>query len=194
MYTRVGIVNLGLAKLGSARVSRLDPATSQLERHVASGYDHWKRSEIGKRRWTFARVANYKFPKLAENDKTFDGKPYKFELPSDMVRLTKTKTGRYERAGSFLYSGYSDLRDDYFRNVDESELDPLFAEVLACRVALECVEYVTQSNTKKSDIASEYAAAVRDASKANAFEIGPENISDEDDQYALLNARFTPYG
>lgn len=194
MYTRVEIVNLGLAKLGSARVSRLDPASTQLERHVASGYNHWKRSEIGKRRWTFARMPNFKLAKLSSEDATFDGRPNKFELPADMVRLTKTKYGQYERAGSFVYSGDANLRIDYFRNVDESELDPLFAEVLACRVAMECVEYVTQSNTKKSDIAAEYNNAVREAAKANAFVIGPENISDEDDQYDFLNARFTPYG
>lgn len=194
MYTRVEIVNLGLAKLGSARVSNLSPARSALEQHVAAGYGHWKRSELAKRRWTFARVPNFRLGKVADDDATFEGKPYKYELPSDLARLTKVKYGQFERAGSFLYSDNEDLRVDYFKNVDETDLDPLFAEVLACRVALECVEYVTQSNTKKADIASEYREAVSEAGKANAFQIGPEDVSDEDDQYDFLNARFVPYG
>ena len=82
------------------------------------------------------------------------------------------------------------LRVSLIMNVPESELDPLFIEVLACRIAMECVEYVTQSNTKMEAASVLYDRAVTDATRANSFVIGPENITNDDSAYPFVHERF----
>ena len=49
-------------------------------------------------------------------------------------------------------------------------LIPLFADMLACKIAWHCCEEITQSNQKKADIEREYDKAKADAKRINAFE------------------------
>ena len=63
MYTKVQIINLGLGKISSSLISRIDPPKSPLERYCADGYENWKRTEIAKRRWVFATDDEVALPK-----------------------------------------------------------------------------------------------------------------------------------
>ena len=188
MFTSVQIINLGLSKIASSRISRIDPPVSSLERFVAEGYPHWKRSELTKRRWVFATEDNY----LLTRTETIDGvaQPYKYQLPVECLRPIRGKRTEWKQRRRFLYSAYDNLRVSMIMNVDEVEFDPLFVEVLASRIALESVEYVTQSNTKKADVEALYRAAVSDAGQANAFIIGPEDIADDDEDFPFVTSRF----
>jgi hypothetical protein len=188
MFTNVQIINLGLSKIASSRVSRIDPPVSPLERFVAEGYDHWKRSELTKRRWVFATEDDYTLTRT-ETLENVD-RPYKFQLPVECLRPVRGKRTEWKQRRRFLYSAYDTLRVSMIMNVDETEFDPLFVEVLACRIALESVEYVTQSNTKKADSEALYRAAVDEAARANAFVIGPEDIGEDDSDFPFITSRF----
>lgn len=188
MFSKVQIVNFGLSKIASSRVSRLDPAATKLEQFVAANYDHWKRTELGKRRWVFATEDDYALPKVEVL--TDVEKPHKYSLPTDCLRPIRLKRTEWKQRRRFIYSAYDNLKISYIIDVDETEFDPLFVEVLACRVAMECVEYATQSNTKKEDAISAYDRAVAEAGKANAFVIGAEDIASDDEDFEFITARF----
>jgi len=188
MFTGVQIINLGLSKIASSRVSRVDPPVSSLERFVAEGYPHWKRTELTKRRWVFAIEDNYALTQVATLENV--EQMYKYQLPVECLRPIRGKRTEWKQRGRYLYSAYSELRVSMIMNVDETEFDPLFVEVLACRVALESVEYVTQSNTKKADAEALYRNAVSDAGQANAFVIGPEDVTEDDEDFPFVTSRF----
>lgn len=188
MYTPVQIVNTGLSKIGEARIARLDPAQSALERFVASNYDHWRRSELMKRRWVFATEHNYALAKVD----TLSGvdKPHKFALPATSLRPVRGKYDEWQQSGTHIFSANSALKITLVFDRSEAEFNPLFAEVLSARVALETVEYSTQSNTKKDFAQRQYDVAVQEAGRANAYVIGPEDVSSDDNDFPFVNARF----
>lgn len=195
MFTQVQIVNFGLSKIASSRVSRLDPAETSLERFIAANYDHWKRSEIAKRRWLFATEEDVLLTQESDLNSSdplnrTDGRNYRYVLPVDCLRPVRNRFTEWRRSRGFLYSSQDNLRLTYIANVDESEFDPLFVEVFAARIALESVEYVTQSNTKKADIQTMYQVAVNDAAKINAFVRGPEDVGSDDSDFSFLTARY----
>ena len=187
MFTKVQIVNLGLSKIAASTISRIDPPQTSLERFVAGGFEHWKRSEIAKRRWVFATEDHYALAKAEEIEGA--EKPYKYSLPVDCLRPIRGKYAEWKQRRRYIYSTQDNLRISYVVNVDESEFDPLFVEVLACRIALESVEFVTQSNTKKADAKALYDEAVIAAGKANSFIRGPEDVTDEDVE-PFIRARY----
>jgi len=188
MYTALQVINLGLGKISSSRVERIDPPGTSLARYVADGYPTWKRTEIAKRRWVFATEHNYLCTRTETLD--FGDRPYKFAMANDCLRPIRTKRSEWKQSGRFILSAYEELRIDYIRNATEAEFDPLFVEVLAWRIATECVEYVTQSNTKKADAINLYRDAVAEAGRANAYTIGAEDNTSDDDQYAFLTSRY----
>jgi hypothetical protein len=188
MFTNVQIINLGLSKIASSRVSRIDPAVTPLERFVSEGYPHWKRIEITKRRWGFATEDNYVLTRVATLEDV--DQPYKYALPVECLRPVRRKRTEWKQRGRYLYSAYDTLNVSLILNKDENEFDPLFTEVLACRIALESAEFVTQSNTKKADAEALYRSAVDEAAKCNAFVIGPEDVYDDDNDYPFITARF----
>jgi hypothetical protein len=188
MFSQKQIVNNGLSKLGSSRVSRLDPPSTSLEKFVSEGYNQWKQTELAKRRWVFATEDDYELtrvPHVAKNG----SKPYKFAIPADNVRLVRLSRTEWKQRGQFVFSDYEELYVTYVRNVAEALFDPLFCEVLSCRVAVECAEYVTQSNTKNAEASAKYDDAVRAAGQVNAFIIGAEDLSADDNDYPFITGR-----
>lgn len=187
MLTDVQIINIGLSKISSSRVARIAPPVSPLEAFMASNYPHWKRTELAKRRWVFAMEENYS---LTMSDVlTNADKPYKYPLPIDCLRPVRGKRTEWIQRGRFIYSAYPELNLSFIKNVDEADFDPLFDEVLSCRVAVESVEYVTQSNTKKDIANSLYEQAVSEAGRCNAFVIGNEDIQETDEEFTWLVGR-----
>lgn len=187
MLTDVQHMNLGLSKIASNRVNRIDPPVTPLEVYMSTNYPHWRRRELTKRRWVFALEENYKLTleTVLENVP----RPYKYRIPNDCLRPIRTKSSEWQQRGRYIYSAYSELYLDYIKDVPESEFDPLFTEVLAAAVAFESAEYVTQSNAKKEMAYTLYNDAVRDAGKANAFVIGPENLDSNDEHYSWVIGR-----
>lgn len=188
MFSDVQIVNLGLSKIGQSRIERIDPPRTSNERFVAEGYQHWKRSELAKRRWVFTIEMNYKLTITEVLDDV--ERPYVYKLPTECLRPIRDKRTEWVQSRRNLHSSNDELYIDYVANVDSVEFDPLFVEVLACRVALECVEYITQSNSKKAEADAAYRDAVAEAARSNAFTIGPEDIQADDNDFAFLTGRY----
>jgi hypothetical protein len=176
------VINLGLAELG-ATVSNIDPPVSTLEKHVASGYPQWKKSELTKRRWVFAN----KFATLNRNlvHAVPADYPYAFDLPGDQLRLIRAKGSKWIRSGDVILHTSDTLAIEYTADVPEHKCDALFIDALALRVAMASVEKVTQSNVKASVLERRYKDAIREAGVQNALIIGPENdeLADEDDTW-----------
>lgn len=189
MYTDDQIVNLGLAKIGQSRVTRLDAPVSPLERFVAPLYGHWKRYVLSRHKWAFARVNGYQLT-LSDTIGGDTPRPYKFALPVDCIKPIRTRRNNWQQAGKFVYSSEKTLFIDYVKDVQEADFDTWFIEVLACKIALECVEYVTQSNMKKSDAKQLYDETVSLAKQENAFIVGPEDYAVDDYQFEFLRERF----
>jgi hypothetical protein len=187
MFTTAQIINLGLAKIASSRVVRIDPPKSSLEIHMATGYAHWKRTELTKRRWVFATEDDMPLTRVPFSVATT--RPFKYAIPTECLRPVRMKYSEWKQSGRFIYSAEPNLSITMIMNKDENEFDPLFVEVLACRIALESVEYVTQSNTKKADVMELYQIAVRDAAQANAYVRGSDDVTSNDDVYPYLTAR-----
>lgn len=187
MLTDVQHINLGLSKISSSRINRIDPAVTPLESFMAANYPHWRRRELSKRRWVFALEENYRLTLEAVLEDV--DQPYKFRIPNDCLKPVRGKTTEWKQRGRYIYSNYETLAIDYIRNVPEADFDPLFTEVLACAVAAESVEFVTQSNAKKEMAFSLYKEAVVDAAKANAFVLGPEDMNGEDETYSWIMGR-----
>jgi hypothetical protein len=55
----------------------------------------------------------------------------------------------------------------------------MFAEVFACRLAVEVCERLTQSNTKRQIAWDEYQQAMRAAVRSDAIENPPEPLPDD---------------
>lgn len=187
MLTDAQIINLGLSKISSSRIGRIDPPKSPLENFMAINYPQWKRFELTKRRWVFATEDDYILTMTDVRDNV--RQPYVYVLPNDCLRPIRTKCTEWKQRGRNIYSAYDSLSIDYIRDVAEAEFDPLFTELLACKVAWGSAEFVTQSTTKKQDAETEYEESVRTAGQANAYVIGAEDIAGDDSTFDWLDVR-----
>lgn len=189
MLTDVQIINLGLSKISASRIRQIAPAVTPLETFMAVNYPQWKRVELARRRWVFALVDDYVLT-LSETLIADVSQKYKYLLPNDCLRPVRNKDTEWKQRGRYVYSAHATLKISYIRNAAESEFDPLFNEVLACKISFESAEFVTQSTTKKESARKDYDTAVDNAGAANAFVIGPETIGEDDSNFEWLSVRY----
>lgn len=189
MPTPEQILNLGLSKIGAAKVSSISPPRNGLERHCADGYPVWRDQELAKRRWVFCTEYEYI---LTQARAPVDGavRPYRYAVPADALRVVRESTDTWRQSGVYIDSDDPALKVTYIRKAPERDFDPLFVDVLACRVAMESVEFATQSNTKGQSAERRYDEAVKTAGRLNAFSIGPEQVTDSDEGYPFITNRF----
>ncbi|MFN3612684.1 hypothetical protein [Tepidimonas sp.] len=188
MTTPVKVINRGLGKLSASTISAIEPPRTGVERFMADNYPGWRDSEIAKRRWRFA-LQRVKLTPTGDA-LTDDLKPYAFQLPPDCLRVIRKRGDRWEQRGTKLFHTETELTIDYLRRVPEVEFDPMFAEVLACRIAVESCEFVTQSTAKLADKRGEYKDAVGEAVRTNSFVTGPENLSEDDNEFSWVYERY----
>lgn len=190
MADALSICNLGLGKISASTVTNLTPPRSGLEKHCSAGYPVWRDSELQKRVWYFAKKHQI-LTLSGEDDSLKDGRKYKFAVPTDNIKLLRDKYTRWEQRGQHIWHSANTLTVEYVWRVPEALFDALFVDVLACRVGLESVEYATQSNTKGDSIQDKYNRAVMEAAKANAFVIGPQDVSLADENSEWVTARWS---
>jgi hypothetical protein len=82
----------------------------------------------------------------------------------------------WELEGNYIVSGENGpINFRFVADVtDVTKMDDMFCEGLACRVALEVCETLTQSTAKTQSIASQYQKFMTEARMVNAIETGPE--------------------
>jgi hypothetical protein len=186
--TAASICNLAQIKLGASEtVGSIDAPVNPAERRYSQLFPHYRLVELRARRWVFATVEAPLNPLGASNDPNF---PWSFQLPNDCLRVLREDGSDWRQApGRRLFSPQSALRINYIANVAVADFDPSFVEVLACRLALEVCEKVTQSTSKKEDLRAAYTDAVRMARQLNAFLLPTDNISDDDSKFSWLTER-----
>ncbi|MDT0215865.1 hypothetical protein Q9R35_00880 [Alcaligenes sp. AB3] len=185
--SKVAIANRALTKLGAARIIALDD-DSQASNTLDSMFDTVRDAELRASLWHFSK-ARAVLPRLSEAPAF--GYSSQFQLPADCLRLIQvgsrpaqrnpTLDGWYSiEGGRLLVDDPGPLRLRYVKRIEDPTLfDALFVEVLACRLAAESCETLTQSNTKKQAAWSEYEQALSVARRANAIERPALSMSDD---------------
>lgn len=185
MASETTIANLALQKLGAKRVTLITDANPQA-RSARACYEHCRDIELAKYVWTFA-VAR---ASIAADATAPDwGRARSFQLPSDYIRLAPNYSEDVSPVdkdwvieGRKIYTNDSDpLYVRYVQRVEDvNRMHPLFREVVACSMALQMCEEITQSNPKKSAAMDDYRKAVREARAVQAIEKGAVVLPDSE--------------
>jgi hypothetical protein len=189
-YSDVGICSLGMQKLGAARIASFDDDSVEA-RECSACYAYLVDAELRRHPWNFA-IAR---AQLAEDTDTPDfGPAAQYTLPSGFLRLLPKDPEEDIDDLDWRIEGQKILTNDsapleirYIQRITDPNLfDPLFVQALACRIAFETAEKITQSAQKKSMVGDAYKDAIREAKRAN----GIENISRLPPSDAWDNARL----
>jgi hypothetical protein len=184
MASKVDICNRALQKLGAKSIISLTE-DSRNARACNTAFEPVKLAELRAHPWNFA----IKRAELAADATAPEwGRANSFTLPSDFVGMAPDYPEDNANDKDWQLEGKKILTNDsapiyirYKYNVtDPNEMDSLFREALACRLAAELAEALTQSNVKKSDLKADYKDVISEAKKQNAIEnIGEDGPEDE---------------
>ncbi len=137
-------------------------------------------------RWSFA-IKRQQLARLTEAP--VFGYQFAYQLPSDCIRIDavsdaahldwcdhewssyKLPTPRYQIEGRKILTDMDSVFIRYgSRMTDPTEYDEAFTEALACKLAAEICEAITQSSTKKQAALQDYDQAIKNARSASAIE------------------------
>lgn len=177
MSSEVDICNRALQKLGASRITSLTE-NSVNARACNLCYEHVRDAELRAHSWNFA----IKRSQLALDATGPDfGPTNSYTLPADFLRLIAPDAEDNLNDLDWLIEGQKILTEDgaplniryIYRVTDPNVFDALFMESLACRMAVEMCEELTQSNTKGQAVREDYKNSIREARKLNSFEQRP---------------------
>ena len=191
MASQVDICNKALSILGAARIVAITDA-SKSARAMSAHWDMVRQAELRKRFWSFA-LTRTQLPALANTPSWGFGTAY--ALPADFLRLHQVNdsfavpaqtdyrtqddsawaletitdaTGNWVRA--ILTDFGAPLKIRYVRDVtDCATFDPLFADVLAAKLAFDACEEITNSTSKQQAAQQRYDTAVKEAARCGAI-------------------------
>lgn len=183
MASKVSIANRALAKLGEDRILLLTD-NSKAARTINQMYDDVVDAELRRHNWKFA-LKRSSLPALA--DAPAWGFAFQYPLPADFLKLvqvnefyarTNNQQALWSVEGSAILTNLSaPLKVRYVWRVDNPGLyDPLFVEALACRIAMESCETLTQSETKFNRCADQYKAALSEALRVDSISNPPDEL------------------
>lgn len=183
MASQVDIANRALTKLGAARIISFGDDNKQA-RSVTSMFDIVRDAELRSHIWSFS-VKRTALAALTTTPAW--GFKYEYEIPSDCLRILMVNDtyggpdmsdyrnepiADYSLEGNKILTNFNaPLKLRYISRVeDTTEWDSMFVEALACRLAMEMCEDLTQSNTKRELAQAEYTAMLRSAIRASSIE------------------------
>lgn len=192
MASVIQIANRALTKLGAARIISLDDNNKQA-RAISSCFEDLRDAELRAHRWQFA-IKRDSLP--ASTDAPVYGFQYQYPLPSDFLRLDMiadqypdaimddyigVETAEWAIEGNMILTSMSaPLKIRYGAQItDPNQWDALFREALACRIAADICEDLTQSDTKKTNAWAEYKMAINTAIRTGAIERPPQMPPDD---------------
>ena len=180
MASRTSISNRALSKLGQPRVANIETTDTKAARTINEMYDSVRDAVLAAYPWNFAVTRTNLAPDADEPDWGWD---YAYTMPSDFLSLVRIDTDpEYEfENGKILTDEGTVLYIRYIKKVtDEGNFPALFAETFASRLAFESCEQITQSNTKKVTLGSEFEAGLKQAYQVDAKENPTDDIEDDD--------------
>lgn len=192
MASVIQVANRALTKLGSARITSLSDDV-KAARAVSSCFDDLRDAELRAHRWQFA-MKRASLAALAEAPAY--GWDLQYQVPADFLKLDmvndqfpSTVLENYigEELVDYVLEGNkiltnidAPLKLRYIAQVtDPNQWDPCFREALACRIAAELAEDLTQNATKRQLAWEEYKRAMVAAVRANAVERQPVKLADD---------------
>lgn len=175
----VDICNSALQRVGAASITSL--ADNSPEAKACNlAYDSNRRDELRKHPWNFAVKRAVLAPDATAPAFGF---LYAFTLPTDCLRVLRPATYQLDwqiEGRKILTNDGAVLNLRYIADItDAAQFDSSFYNVLSAALALDVVEKLTQSSTKKQALQGDYSGAVSMAKKVDAFESGPEDAVDD---------------
>lgn len=177
------IANIALQKLGVGSISDLGQDHSGAKA-VLKCYNAMRDLELSKHNWRFA-VARSQLAAHVTAPAFDYARAY--PLPADWLRTILPATTSLDwsmenHAGlRAILTNANELKLVYVKRVTDTTIfHPTFDEALACRIAHQCCEEATGSNTKKDLVREEYKDAVLEAKKANAFFLPPRDAAPDE--------------
>lgn len=178
-----GICNRALQKVGVKKISSISENSAAANACLRC-YEEIRDSVLMSHRWVNA----IKRMEIAE-DATAPawGRLHQYTLPSDYLKLIAPYPEMDDNGRDWVVENGKILTNDsspiYLRYVgqitDPNEMGPLLREAIACKMAVEMVEELTQSNSKKSDLETEYEKAIAIARKASAIQNIPQEAVED---------------
>lgn len=183
MASATDIINMGLLKIGEKRITSQGYAspTNERERIASENYERLRDAELRKNRWNFAikrAVLSSDASAPAGNDYTV-----RFALPADFLRFIKVEeTTDYQIENGYILCNVDDtLNIRYvYRTTVVNDMDPLFRDALACRIAIEFCDRLTQKASKRQQVIGEYTAFMATAASVDAIENPADEIPESD--------------
>lgn len=183
MASKIAISNRALSKLGADRIISLDDDV-KASRAIKNAWDVVRDAELRAHNWHFS-IERAEVAALA--DEPVWGYAYKYALPSDCLKLleiygaivhanlhdyrTVDSLPYRLEGGNILTNLEAPLQIRYIKRVTDTELfDVSFVEALACRLAAEVAEELTESGSKVEMAWKLYERAIIEAIRANALE------------------------
>lgn len=182
MASEVQISNRALQRLGAGRIASLD-AGSKEARECSAAYEPLRDFMLRAHPWSFAiSRAALAADSTAPIGDSSDTPAYQYSWPTDAVRILLPKSANLD----WKIEGRKILTDDaaplYIRYIakvtDPNTMDAMFREALACWMAHEMCESLTQSNTKKAGLVEDLKVIITEARRVNAIEKPPVESDD----------------
>lgn len=189
----VSVANAAFDKLGVKAITALTDDSKQAIA-VNRAFARLRDLELTLNTWRFS-VARASLAALA--DAPAFGFTRQFQLPADFLRLISAGDYAPGLDTSYLRGGLdaedytiegrniltnlaAPLKVRYVRRVESAaEWDPGFAEVLACRIAMELGPGLTESNTRVEKAMKDYQIALVAARRANALQLPAQVVADD---------------
>lgn len=191
MASVIQVANRALTKLGSARITSLDDDVKSA-RALKSCFEDLRDDELRAHRWQFSLKRTSLAALVAA---PAYGYQHQYQLPADFLKLDMVDD-RFPQVplddyinqelldwvleGNVILTDIgAPLKLRYVAQVtDPNGWDVNFREALACRLAAELAEDLTQSNQKRQLAWEEYRMAITRAVRSNAIERMPVPLGD----------------
>lgn len=181
MASQVDVANGCLTKLGTRPITSVSDS-SQEARAVAGAWERLRDAELRAHPWKFS--IQRKLVGALTEAPAF-GYTHQFELPAGYLRLVEIDGVWCWDAGEkpawqiegrrLLLDHAGPIRLRWAGVIENVGLwDPLFVEVMVCRLATELCEKLTGSDSKKNALEFDYQKAVRIGRQTDAIERAPQ--------------------
>ncbi len=173
MTAKIEIVNMALGYLGVENISDIDENTAQARR-ARLFYDVTRDSLLRGFAWTFA-LKQWSCPAV-KNAPAFKTYAFGCQKPVDCLRFLHTADPSIEceLAGKYIYSNINPTDIIGVRRIEnESELDSVFIEVFALKLAVQMSIVLSDDKGLRDRLINDYESLIKTAQVKSALE-GPQ--------------------